>query len=462
MKHYRLWSLLLLLCSTLSGYASAGNLRSYLMADEAAMTGGAGIAVSRDSGSLWYNPAGLGGLSLGRMELTGTVYSLKIRPLRGLLETRLPSGTHEKSITAKEFQSVPTSLVFVRNASEKVSLGFAIYQTNTSNVDYRLALKVPYDGSGALWSDGMEFHQQASVYHAGPAFGVELSPRFRIGCSFYLLFMTGVVSLRGFAGVQNLGEDNLQSLSSLSSYGSIVKLGLTMTTGVQWEFVRHWHLGVVFRSPTFKFFESNDVSTLNSDAVVTNTDGGLTYDYDLGEESRVKFSQAIPLEAQIGLAYKRQSSFLGAEVAFRPPLEKANYIFVWNASLGGRLQISELFSWGAGVFTDRNAQKLTDVMMDWRSDRYGVTTGFEFKTPVLVKKILSEKEKATPPKQRDPDATKIRRLVWATTLAFSYAFELAEYNALYVDAISDLKITNKKKTSVFHQPTIYMGTALYF
>ena len=37
--------------------SNAENTRSFFMGEEAAMTAGAGVAVTRDAGCLWYNPA---------------------------------------------------------------------------------------------------------------------------------------------------------------------------------------------------------------------------------------------------------------------------------------------------------------------------------------------------------------------------------------------------------------------
>ncbi len=469
---HRLLFLLILL--TISSPAVGGNSRAFMLADEAAMTGGAGVAVSRDSGSLWYNPAGLGGLTLERMELTGTVYSLKIRKLDGLLETRLPSGTHEKDGTSGDYESVPTSLVFVRNANEKLSYGFALYQTNSSNVDYRLSLKVPFDAGGATWSEGIEYHQRASISHLGPAFGVALTPRLRVGCALYLVMMNAMVSLRGFAGVEDESDDALNSLVSVSSHASIMKLGLTVTGGLQWEFRRRWHIGLVVRTPTFQLYESQDISSLDSEAVVSGSNGALNYDYIVDDKRGLGFTQISPLEVQLGLVYKKDESWIGIEGAVRPPLDKQDMGLLWNAGIGGRLQVSELFSWGAGVFTDRSSTKLSEQILDWQSDRYGITTGVEFKTPVLVKKTIESKKveakkaaskksgAAIAPPKKDEAASELRKLVWATTVAFSYSFELAEYNSLYIDATNGMEIDAKRKSGVFHQPTIYLGTALYF
>ena len=468
MHHHLRFAFCLILLTT-APPAFGGNYRAFLMADEAAMTGGAGIAVSRDSGSLWYNPAGLGGLKLGRMELTGTVYSLKVRPMRKMLETRLPSGAHTKDGKSNDFQPIPTSVVFVRNMSDKLSYGFAIYQRNNSSIDYRLSLNVPYDNNGAVWSEGFEYHQQAAVYDVGPAIGLQINPRFRIGCALYLEYLSSQVSLRGFAGIRDDSGQGTDMLVSISEQGAIMRLGLSMTAGIQWEFIRDWHVGLVLRTPMFQVLLSSDISSLESEALVVGSNGSLSFDYSENSKNDTGFTQVHPFEAQLGLVYKRGGSWIGIEGAMRPPLEKQDMGLLWNVSVGGRLKISDVFSWGAGFFTDRRATKLSDMILDWESDRYGVTTGLEFKTPVLVKKILTENkreendsDKQPPGDSGETEEKELKKLVWATTVAIGYAFELAEYNSLYIDNRGEMIIEPRKKTGVFHQPTIYMGTALYF
>jgi hypothetical protein len=445
----------------------AGNSRSFFLGDEAAMTGGAGIAVSRDSGSIWYNPAGLGGLDLGRMELTGTVYSAKLREADKILQASLPSGTYSSDVRADDFGSVPTSLVFVRHGNDKFSYGFAWYQTSDTWLDFRTDLHVPFDDSGLEWLEGLEYHKRSYVYHIGPAFGIQLTPRFRIGASLFFVYGNTKASVSAFIGLTDPdAEPPNDSLSSIRDWESTMDVSLMTMVGIQWEPVDRWHLGVVLRTPTFRVWEYRDGSTIDTEVLAETESFTSIFTYDAETKNEMTFEQKVPMEAEIGLVYKRDKNWIGIEGAVRPPLDKMNQTFLWNASIGGRLALTSVFSWGAGLFTDNSQEKSTDDPLQWKSDRYGITTGLEFKTPLLVKggsikKSGGDKDAAqthSAVKKTEPDRT----LTWATTLSLSYSFELAEYKALVVDIETDEAMRIVPEKGIFHQGFIYLGTALYF
>lgn len=458
-----IWMTILLLAVPSASHA--GNSRSFLLGDEAAITGGAGIAVFRDSGSLWYNPAGLGGLTRGRMELTGTVYNAKLRKLEKILEARLPSGTHTATARADDFGSVPTSLVFVRQANDAISYGAAWYQTRDEWIDFRTDLDVPFDGSSLKWSEGIEYHQRAYVYHIGPSIGIQLLPRLRIGASLYFVYSSLSASFTGFAGVSDPAHNGTQNdtFLSVNHHLSTSNLGLMVAAGLQWQLEDNWHLGVMLRTPTFRVWESTDASDLASSAAVSGTDAFSYFSYTPDSGSKFTFKQTVPMEAQLGLVYKVGASWIGIEAATRPPLESRDQKQLWNASIGGRLALTDVFSWGAGVFTDNNSNESSTNLLNWRADRYGVTTGVEMRTPLLTKRLKKEKKKddGAKPSTTPPGET-YRELVWTTTLAVTYSFEFAEYNALVIDTARAEQIQEKAREGLFHQGMLYLGTALYF
>ncbi len=455
-----------------SNRAFAGNSRSFFLGDEAAMTGGAGIAVSADSGCLWYNPAGLGGLKLGRMELTGTVYSAKLRKLDNVLETTVDGKAHTASVRADDFGSVPTSLVFVRHLNDKISYGAAWYQTADAWLDFRTNLQVPVQDSSFNWSEGIEYHQRAYVYHIGPSIGIQLAPTFRIGASLYFVYRNFNASIRSFAGI---GDDSVEGGDLLlvqSEYYAYMDLGLMIALGIQWEMVPKWHLGVVLRTPTFRVWVSTDESNLDaaaSNLTGVNEEALVGFDYVTDEGSRMTFKQTVPMEAQLGLTYRSGRSWIGLEAAVRPPLVDMDQKLLWNASLGGRLALTDVLSWGAGIFTDNSAVHKDISLINWRSDRYGFTTGLEFKTPLIVKSNpkpekseADEKGSSGGPDKKETKKQNERVLTWATTLALSYSFEIADYGNILIDGDQEEFVTSQIQTAIFHQGFVYLGTALYF
>ena len=432
----------------------AGNSRSFFLGDEAALTGGAGIAVSADSGSLWYNPAGLGGLTLGRMELTGTVYSAKLRGLDDILVTRIPSGKYTADARADDFGSVPTSLVFVRNGNEKISYGAAWYQTRDSWLDFRADMQEPYDTEGRVWSEGVEYHQRAYVYHIGPSIGIALTPRLKIGASLYFVYTNFNASLRAFLGITDPDADPpTDTIVAVSEQYSEMSLGFMVAAGLQLQLSNRWHMGVVLRTPTFQVWESVDGSSLDSETAASETEFFSDFNYTTEEDTRFVFEQTVPMEAQFGVVYRNGDNWIGAEAAVRPPLEAMDQTLLWNASIGGRMALTSIVSFGAGIFTDNSSTEKGAVgSLDWKSDRYGFTTGLEFKTPLIVK--------GSP--EKEGEEKKERSLTWTTTIALSYSFEFAEYNTFDVNSEHTEILTLPRKDGVFHQGFVYLGTALYF
>jgi hypothetical protein len=234
---------------------------------------------------------------------------------------------------------------------------------------------------------------------------------------------------------------------------------------------------VVLRTPTFRVWESSNSSGLNSAASVEEGDTVSLFEYETEEDTRFTFKQTVPMEAQVGLVYKSGKNWIGAEGAIRPPLDSMDTKLLWNASLGGRLQFSPILSWGLGIFTDNSSDKMTDDALHWRANRYGFTTGLEFETPLTVKSRKEKKKKKKEkngaeaegaadvkgaPQKGDAAEYEERPLVWTTTIALSYSFEIAEYKSIVFDESAAEPFFTENRNGIFHHGFAYLGTALYF
>src|SRR5258707_9243792 len=85
--------------SALGGPATAGNEDSFLFGDQAALVAGAVVATTKNTASIWYNPAGLALNDRGRIELSGTAFTLRDRPIPDGLVLDLPSGQADERIS---------------------------------------------------------------------------------------------------------------------------------------------------------------------------------------------------------------------------------------------------------------------------------------------------------------------------------------------------------------------------
>src|SRR5262249_35835972 len=112
-----------LACAAYAGTLRAGNEDSFLFGDRASLTAGATVASITDTAAIWYNPAALGQNRRGRLELSGTAFTLRWRPIPNGLALDLPSSRLESSLGSKEVYVVPTSLAAVAGNREHGALG---------------------------------------------------------------------------------------------------------------------------------------------------------------------------------------------------------------------------------------------------------------------------------------------------------------------------------------------------
>jgi hypothetical protein len=452
MKRHQTTSFLLFYLCILTGTilkptaALCGNARSFLLGDEAAMTGGAGVAIARDSGAIWYNPAGLGGLHYGRMELTATAYKLKLRRIERFVEVQLPGGTIQQDMNVNTFGAVPTSLVFVRNINDDISFGIALYQTGSFSETIRKQLDQHFQNGH--WSLGLETNEQSYTYHVGPAVGWQLSPRFRIGASLFFIYDSYTSKGQEFLSLtltDSSGESNYAYL--WSDYFEAMAVGMKLQVGIQWEVLPRLHLGMVVRSPAIEFYYREKEITYDV-TIDDEFENGAFSEQEEVDEWQLQSGKDI--ELQLALAYRTEKFWVGAEAAFRPPADieftdvfQRSSKWLWNASIGARHFASEKFNWGAGIFTDRSISEEPEWFLDENTDRYGITFGIETLTPLDVKSKNKEK-----------------KLIWTTTLALLYSFEIGEVLTLQFEDpfYGDFASRNV----VFHEFLLHLGSSLYF
>jgi hypothetical protein len=432
--NYILWLLTLLV---FPAAGRAGNTRAFFLGDEASMTGGAGIAVTRDSGSIWYNPAGLGGLSRGRMELSATAFKLKLRHIDKFVEAELPGGSVQRDMNINSFGSVPTAVVFVRKLNDAISFGLAIHQTGNLVESVRIEMNEPF--RSGRWRLGVENHDQEFTYHVGPGVGWQIADRFRIGLSLFVVYHSETSNEQEFLSLSLEDSSGTNNYAYLwSNYYDVIAVGLKIEAGLQWEFFENWHLGLVLRSPEMDFFYSEteiaydvELDSDFDDAAYGETESFSEWGYYGGPD----------LEAQLGLAYQTSRFWIGAEAAFRPPASSYEE-WLLNASIGGRFQVRDTLGLGVGIFTDRSTGLEPEWLLDEDTDRYGLCLGGEMRTPIEVK------------------SDKITELVWTTTLALVYSFEIGQVAGVSFD--SDFFSETTMRDVVFHQIFVHLGSALYF
>jgi hypothetical protein len=107
--------------------AMAGNEDSFLFGDQAVLVGGAVVATTRNTASIWYNPAGLALNDRGRIELSGTAFTLRDRPITSGLVLDLPSGEATERISSERVFVVPAALAVARELDRGLSIGAELF-----------------------------------------------------------------------------------------------------------------------------------------------------------------------------------------------------------------------------------------------------------------------------------------------------------------------------------------------
>jgi hypothetical protein len=440
--------------------AWAGNTDSFYYSDDAALTAGAVVAKTRDAGSVWYNPAGLGGNTRGEVDFNGTALGLRIRPLPDALHTRVAGNptTQSSALSATDFFSAPHALTFVRNISPQLSAGFGLYVTSfdlrNAESQTKFPGTAPVDGSTAAGQYQQRVDQalQATVYNAGPAIGYQLRPDLRIGAALFGTYAKAA----GFSQYLATFTDGATPATS----GALVAqdrellsyIGLRAVAGAQFDATPDWHLGILVRSPEIVITSSDDGVGFQTVGVVAPGVAGkdAVGSQLINPKSPLStFDIVNPVRVIASVAHDfAPKTWVAVEADFQTGLSTpaAAQDFQVNARVGGRYAISEKLGVGAGVFSDRATHSSVPRTLGGdRVDYYGFTGGVELLTPLA----LHEKDGRT-------------SLVLSTTLALRYALGLGHARGVDINFADNNPLPPRLVSVVYHEIVPYIGSGVLF
>jgi hypothetical protein len=431
--------------------ARAGNVDSFYFSDDAAMAAGAVTAQTRDSGAIWYNPAGLGGITDTRVNLSGSVLILRIRDIPGALNTTVPGPlTQSVDLDSHDFTSTPHALGIVRSLSDKVSVGLGVYVTSLDlrSSNSQVAFNGPPSASGS-YQQRIDTSLAGSHYNAGPAIGWQVVPNFRVGVALfgtyaslqaydqYVLSVTGTGTPPGLAFLLGM---NRQALTYL---------GLQGQAGLQWEPEPSVHLGLVVRSPEVTVTSTTEGTQVSLSGTNQNDPTATTFSLAAPTSPLGTFTVVQGVRVVVGIALDvTPHMWISAEGDYlsrvtTPGLEQAD---TFNARLGWRWQTSDSVVVGAGVFTDRStALDAGSDLGQEKVDYYGATAGLTLLTPLA---LLSRPAGARP-------------LVLTTTVAARYAYGWGSAAAVDVDLVGGTVGTHTVPVA-YHEIVPYIGSGVAF
>jgi len=431
-------------------FGSGGS--SPILGNEAALTGGAVVAAGHGGSMAWYNPAGLATNRFGRVEASAQLFGLRARRISRGLVTDLPDGARSSPIRSRDLLVVPNSTVWIFRAGPRASVAISMFVPSFDELDI--------DTFAHRKDAVIEYAQQVKVlyqqrrYDIGPSFGIEITPRLRLGGGAFVVYDRVAQSSRAWAW----GNDDSAQLERFVQTGlfeSVRSWGAELVAGVQWQPTDSLHLGFVLRSPRLWIVQRSTRSTVASS-------GG--HNPERGDYGEITFSPTVdtgltrrndPITATAGIAWSWKGGVVALE-ADASPARKGDLDdgqrATWAARLGVRGKVARRLALGAGVYTQRSPLVVADDFLDFDVDTYGFTMGAELRRPVR----LGKRERA-------------RRIVFTSTIAVRYALSVGKAGRMQIDLTDladdtgDVLVSSGAPVPLrVHDLALQLGTGLEF
>jgi hypothetical protein len=226
--------------------------------------------------------------------------------------------------------------------------------------------------------------------------------------------------------------------------------------GLQWNFLRDWHLGLAIRSPVLSFRQTGQSAVLLArGAAGPRFDDQASYTADDPEPDAAVLQMVDPSIITLGAVYRRSRFWVGAEAELRLPAKNraigVDDRMQWNVRAGSRFWITPKISMGVGGFTERSPKRdldpITERIVDVLVDYYGFTAGISWKSdyPLRTK-------------------SRVSRLHVATTVAFRYAAGVGRISGLHYEPDFDIEINGVpiRPKVVFHDVGLFLGGTIAF
>jgi len=423
---------------------AAGNDDEILVGNDAALMGGAVTAVVNDGSSVWYNPAGIAGVAVDTLNVSGSAFILRSHRV-----PRLLSSASGPSVPGEvlEFVSVPSALTYVRPLSSTVRIALGVFVTQATDQTLETILELP-KVSPELPVPGrvlLALDYSAQTYHAGLSVGWKVLPKLWVGAS----LMASLEQTDGSTLYSGGTVDSSEGSSALFNQSQLYKttnLGLLVNAGAQWQVTPQLRLGLSVQSQSYAVFNSFSAPSVRAGVVSTEQLSVFSFGVADSEGSSVGFEAYAPPRVRLGAAYTGRKLTVVVDGDVRPGNRagrKTNY----NARVGARYAFSEDIAVGAGAFTDRSPVRLTDAFGARDIDFYGATLGLNYVTALaLRRKVGADK------------------VTFSTTVALRYAYGRGQIGGLVVPTVADdltaLRSTPTRLTT--HEVGVHLGSSVFF
>lgn len=447
---------LAVLCVTRS--AAAQNADSFFFGDEAALASGAVVASGSDSGALWYNPAGFGGLKRGLISASASTFGLRFRAIPRALRVRIGGQERAVDLSSADVISVPNAVVAAMQVGDKYALAGGLLTTSR---DIRAAAGsspdfagVANDGTAALVNQRIDIQHDDAKYHLGGAFAAKMSEQLRLGAALFATYYksnTNVhYALDGRSNAVPPTDEKLFIVQDARVTTSAI--GIAFSLGAQYDVTPLIKVGVTIRSPELAITSSSEGGAVTGVASVGGADPAqAALDVTPAPNKSAGGKLVAPTRILLGGAYQiapRSWLEVGIDVAHGLPANevKAAQQPQINGRAGVRYFLSPEWVLGGGLFTDRATfTKVPQFVTSDRVSYYGLTLGVSKRTPLALVK--------------DP---KPEALVLVTTLSLRASVGFGEARAATIDLDNVAAPRDDRSEVTYYEIMPYLGSAVVF
>lgn len=372
---------LLLACA--AGAAGAQNADGVLLGSEAAVTGGAVLATTRDAAGAFYNPAGLGALEGTSVQVSASAYEASTVRLPGFVTTTLPWAQLEETVRTSTVYMIPSVAAFgVRlRGGIGVAAGAWVPTHREAAFTSDVQSSGPWTPGGLVtradYRQTLSFTQRLQRTHFGAAAGLALHPRLRAGLAAFLAYDRAEEFLSLVASIATdspVPEERGGTLTFAAS-GAPVQLAARLSAGLQWDVGPSLTLALGARTPSLPLARRGSFSTASTGAVLFPGIEPILYSA-VSSAAPTRLEEPWRLAAGASTLVRRWS--LRAEADWQA--SGGGRRGVWNGRLGALRDGGDLRV-GAGVFTDRARERPSPGELV--ADFYGVAAGVDYRPPLV-------------------------------------------------------------------------------
>lgn len=438
--------------------ALAQNADPFFHGDDAALSAGAVVASSRDSGSFWYNPAGFGGLKRGLVSGSASTFGLRIRPVLNALRLRLGRTTDTDDLVSFDVIGVPNAVVAAAKLSDRFSIAGGLLTTSrdvrAAFTDTTARSRTTLAGERLDVDHRLDLQRDTAWYNFGVALAAELAPGVRAGVSLYGGYVKFSDSFTYLVDARSpierpLGRTFYSFTDRRVTTTAITALG---AAGLQYEVSDRVRMGATLRAPEVLLSTSSEGGAILG---VSSSTGQSDYTRTSGGPSASGGVVVNPARLLLGSAFAlgRHRSWLevGMDVAHGLPASQLLPAkrAVINGRIGVRYALTPTVILGGGFFTDRSPFRevgptfgVTD-RVNW----YGLTSG------------VSKRIQLALPNSSAPDG-----VVLVMTGSLRAAVGVGEARTFDVDLnAGDTAPTSRSVSSVaFWEVMPYIGSSVVF